>query len=105
MRQLIQLQVVSSPGLSPLSPLRLILSIVLLTLLSFFIDLSLSLSLFTDAVVHEIGSSATLGNDSSSPETDGAYVIPTAMLKKDGYILAWEFVASKGGSIRIQVRI
>ena len=54
--------------------------------------------------MHEIGSSATIGNNSISPETDGAFVIPTAMIRKDGYILAWEFVASKNGTIQIQVR-
>ncbi|KAL9957104.1 hypothetical protein ACROYT_G038703 [Oculina patagonica] len=57
----------------------------------------------SDAIVYDIGSSATLGNTSSFPETDGAYVIPSAMMKKDGYILAWEFVASKIGPIRLQV--
>lgn len=56
-----------------------------------------------DAIVHEIGSSATLGNTSNSPETGGAYVIPTATVTKDGYILAWELVASKLGPIRLQV--
>ncbi|KAJ7340219.1 hypothetical protein OS493_002951 [Desmophyllum pertusum] len=41
---------------------------------------------------------------SGSPDTDGAYVIPSAMMKKDGYILAWEFFASEvGGPIRLQV--
>ena len=56
-----------------------------------------------DAIVYDIGSSATLGNDSNSPETGGAYVIPTAMMTKDGYILAWELFASKLGPIRLQV--
>lgn len=56
-----------------------------------------------DAIVHDIGSSATLGNDSNSPETGGAYVIPSAMMTKDGYILAWELFASKLGPIRLQV--
>lgn len=56
-----------------------------------------------DAIVHDIGSSATLGNTSNSPETGGAYVIPTATVTKDGYILAWELVASKLGPIRLQV--
>lgn len=55
--------------------------------------------------MHDIGSSATLANITSSPQTDGAYVIPTAMIRKNGYILAWEFFASKVGPIRIQVRL
>ena len=65
--------------------------------------MSLSCFVSLDAIVHDIGSSATLGNTSNSPETGGAYVIPTAMMTKDGYILAWELVASKLGPIRLQV--
>ena len=44
-----------------------------------------------------------LGNISSTPETDGIFVIPTAMVKKDGYILAWQFYASKEGPVKLQV--
>ena len=57
-----------------------------------------------DAIVYGIGSSATLGNESNSQETGGAYIIPSAMMTKDGYILAWELFASKLGPIRLQVR-
>lgn len=60
-------------------------------------------SFTSDPIIHDIGSSATFGNSSNSPETDGAYVIPSAMLKKDGFVLAWEFFASKLGSIQLQV--
>lgn len=65
--------------------------------------MSLSCFVSPDAIIHEIGSSATSGNDSNSPETGGAYVIPSAMTTKDGYILAWELFASKLGPIRLQV--
>ena len=44
-----------------------------------------------------------LGNFSTSPETDGIFVIPSAMVKKDGYILAWRFHASKKGPVKLQV--
>ena len=44
-----------------------------------------------------------LGNFSTTPETDGIFVIPTAMVKKDGYILAWRFHASKEGPVKLQV--
>lgn len=44
-----------------------------------------------------------LGNFSTTPETDGIFVIPTAMIKKDGYILAWRFHASKEGPVKLQV--
>lgn len=59
----------------------------------------------SDAVVYDVGSSATRGNRSSPPDTDGAYVIPTAMIRKNGHILAWEFEASKVGPIRVQVKV
>lgn len=62
-----------------------------------------SILLLSDAIVQDVGSSATYGNKSVSSD-EGAYIIPSAMIRTDGYILAWEYLASKNGSIRIQVR-
>lgn len=59
--------------------------------------------MLSDAIVQDVGSSATFGNKSVSSD-EGAYIIPSAMIRTDGYILAWEYLASKVGSIRIQVR-
>lgn len=59
--------------------------------------------MLSDAIVQDVGSSATYGNKSVSSD-EGAYIIPSAMIKTDGYILAWEYLASKVGPVRIQVR-
>lgn len=62
-----------------------------------------SILLLSDAIVQDVGSSATYGNKSVSSD-EGAYIIPSAMIRTDGYILAWEYLASKVGPVRIQVR-
>lgn len=63
-----------------------------------------SLNFFSpDSIVNRVGSTAMYGNVSGSPEKSGAYVIPSAMIDKDGYLLAWELYASKVGPMRLQV--
>jgi hypothetical protein len=51
----------------------------------------------------EVGSKATFGNISGSPQSDGAFIKPTAMFKQAGYVMAWEVYAAKPGPIRLQV--
>ncbi|XP_048575324.1 polycystic kidney disease protein 1-like 2 [Nematostella vectensis] len=56
-----------------------------------------------DALLYGVGSKATFGNISGSPQTSGVYVIPTATIEQEGFLVAWEFNAAKLGGIRFQV--